>query len=431
MELIEQKLRDCLHDLLKGKYSPNNINISFDLLNYIKRHSKDIGEILTIEVELLKGFEEEASRFSKRMNQNWPRFEILKESYKIISEQVQNYTYEDFLKRKSEFITEFDRAKEEEEERFRSELMDLKRNSPLRFQEENEKHILYSLKDMKMDLSFGIRNDKDINEFAVCHSKDVIYDKTYKLELVLFTKNIASLPADELKLEFYKYYVPEEFEKLEYELEKYYGYEDQLNHLSIIDSYSDRFSEEITKQTDGSIKECFELFNSELQNLRDNVCSIYGHPNKKPTNPENLIWTGSFQEFIEFFEPIIERREILYKGENDKYIIYSFLLNNIFIKNEPDKTIDNLSEILKIEVIYPLTETEKCKLSWNGSTKEFANVFKTKINRSQFEKSKFLYHGVNSLRAISKKLHEMFKIESQKKPGNYISERTLYQAFKG
>ena len=92
MELVEQKLRDSLHDLLKGDHSPNNIKLSYDLGKYITIHPKKIGEILTIEVELLKGFEEEASRFSKRRNRNWPRFEILKESYKIVSEQVQNFS---------------------------------------------------------------------------------------------------------------------------------------------------------------------------------------------------------------------------------------------------------------------------------------------------------------------------------------------------
>jgi hypothetical protein len=431
MELVEQKLRDSLHDLLEGKYSPNNINLSFDLLNYIKSHSKDIGEILTIEVELLKGFEKEASRFSKRMNQNWPRFEILKESYKIVSEQVQNYSYEDSLKRKSTFITEYDRAKEEEEEGFRLKLMDLKRNSPLRFQEENEKHMLYSLKNMKRDLSFDIRNDKDINEFAVFHSKDVIYDKTYKLELVLFTKKITSLPADELKLEFYKYYVPEEFEKLKYELEKYYGYNDQCNYLSIIDYYSDRFSEEIIKQPDGSIKECFELLNRELLKLRNNVCSYYGHSNKTSVNPENLVWTSSFKEFIDFFEPLINKGNILYKRETDKYAIYTNLLSNIFIREQPDLTADYVMEFLKIANQSPVKEVEKCKLSWDGSRLDFAKEFKKAINRSQFEKSKFLYHGVNTLRSIAKKLHELFQIKDQNHPDKYISEKSLYQAFKG
>ena len=38
---------------------------------------------------------------------------------------------------------------------------------------------------------------------------------------------------------------------------------------------SDRFSEEITKQPEGSIKQCFVLFNSELENLRNNVCSFF------------------------------------------------------------------------------------------------------------------------------------------------------------
>jgi len=316
---------------------------------------------MTIEVELLDNLELEASHFSRRIPRSSLGFQDLAGSYKIISEHKQKYSEEDFHKKKSTFITANDFAKQEKEEDFRSKLLDIKRNSPLRLQEENEKHMLYSLKDMKRDLRLNILCDIDIDEYAVFSSLDVIYENIYKLVLVLFRKKITSFTFEEIRMKYYKYFIPEEFGKLEYELEKYYKYEDQRSHLSIIDSYSDRFS------------------------------------NKKTTNPENLIWTGSFQEFIEFFEPIIERREILYKGENDKYVIYSYLLNNIFIKNEPGKTIDDISEILKIEVMYPLTETEKCKLTWNGSTKEFANVFKTKINRAEYDKSTFLYHGVNTL----------------------------------
>ena len=49
-------------------------------------------------------------------------------------------------------------------------------------------------------------------------STDVIYGKTYKLALVLLSKKITSYTLDEIKLKYYKYYVPEEFEKLKYEL---------------------------------------------------------------------------------------------------------------------------------------------------------------------------------------------------------------------
>jgi len=42
MELIEKTLRDFLHDLLKGGNSPNEIQLSNDLLGYIKSRSTDI-----------------------------------------------------------------------------------------------------------------------------------------------------------------------------------------------------------------------------------------------------------------------------------------------------------------------------------------------------------------------------------------------------
>jgi len=160
------------------------------------------------------------------------------------------------------------------------------------------------------------------------------------------------------------------------------------------------------------------------------VCSHFGYSNKKATNPENLIWTGSFQEFIDFFEPLIDHREILYKGEKDKFTIYTKLLSNIFIRKEPDKTIENIVEALNIVATTSIKDNEKCKLTWNNTRSEFVKKFKLPTNMTVTNKSLFLYHEVNSLRAISKKFHEMFKIENEKHPGRYITEESLYQAFK-
>ena len=429
MELVEQKLRDFLHNLLIGENSPNNIKITSDILQYIKGHSTDIGEILTIEVELLSSFEVEASRFSRRLVRPLSGFINLKGSYEIRSVQVQKCSYKDFHKRKL-FITANDLASEIEEEDFRSKLMDIKRSLPLRIQESNENIMVYSLFDMKGDLQLNILRDKGIDKYDVFRSSDVIYNNTYKLELAIFNKKIWALPSEEVKLEYYKHYIQEEFEKLKYELEKYYEYQDQNKHLSIIDFYIDKFSEEIIKQPEESIKECFILFHHELQNLRNDVASYYGHSIKKTNDPEKLVWTGSFQEFINFFEPLINRRNIHFKGEKDKYAIYTNLLNNIFIKNQPDITIDSIMKVLNIKVPTPVKEVEKCKLTWKGSRGEFAKEFKITINPYLYEKSQFLYHGTGSLRAIATKLHELFQIENQKHPGSYISEGSLIQAFK-
>jgi hypothetical protein len=431
MELIEQKLRDLLHNLLMGENSPNNILITNDILKYIKDRSKDIAGILTIEVELLDSFEVEASRHSRRLNKPFSGFENLKGSYKIISEHTEKCLYEDFQKRKSTFIEAYDLSKEKEEEDFRSKLMEIKRNLPLRLQEDNEKHMVYSLFDMKKDLKLNILNDKDIDEYAVFRSFDVIYDKTYKLELVLFNKKITSFPFEEIKLQYYKYYVPEEFEKLKYELGKYYERQNQKKHLSIIDFYISKFSEEINKQKEGSIKECFALINSELNKLHRDVNSYYGHPYKAGITPEKLVWTGSSQEFTNFFELLIDVGNILYKGEKDKYAIYTVLLNNIFIKRQSDLTIDTIMEVLDISIPTPSKEVEKCKLTWVGSRGIFAKEFKKAINSAQSEKSLFLYHEKGSLRAIAKKLYEIFQIENENNPGSCISEESLIQAFKG
>ena len=144
------------------------------LLKYIKSHSKDITKILTVEVELLDSFEIAASRFSRKLPRPSSEIENLEGCYKILSIKEQKCSYEDFYKKKITLITADDFAKEKEEENFRSKLMDIKRYSPLRVQEGNEKHMLYSLMDMKRDLRVNILNDKDIDEYAVfqfhgCH----------------------------------------------------------------------------------------------------------------------------------------------------------------------------------------------------------------------------------------------------------------------
>lgn len=56
MELIEIELRNSLHNLLMGENSPNNITITCGVLQYIQEHSKDIREILTIELSSLCNF---------------------------------------------------------------------------------------------------------------------------------------------------------------------------------------------------------------------------------------------------------------------------------------------------------------------------------------------------------------------------------------
>jgi hypothetical protein len=431
MELIGQKLHDFLHDLLIGGNTPAYIMITSDILKYIKARSTNIGKILTVEVELLDSFEKEASRFSEKSVQPFSEFEDLKGSYKIISEHTQKCSYEDFQKRKSTFITASDYAMERKDNNYRLGFMDLKRNFQFILQPINEKYYPAPLLDMKRDLRLNIMYDKDIDEFAVFRSMDVIYDKTYKLELVLFDKKITSFTFEEIKIKYFKYYVPEEFEKFKKELEKYYEYQDKRKHLSIIDFYIDKFSEEVIKQSEASINECFVLFKSELQNLRHDVASFYGHSYKKAINPEKLVWRGSFTEFVEFFEPLINCGYILYKGEKDKFAIYTNLFNNIFIEIESDVMIATLLEKLKTTNQIPAKEVEKCKLTWSSTRSEFVKKFKKPTNMTITDKSLFVYRGVNSLKGIAINLHELFQIENKNRPGKYISKESLIQAFKG
>jgi hypothetical protein len=431
MELITHKLRDSLHSLLIGEYSPKNLILTYGISQYIKDNSKDIGEIITITVKLLDTFETEVASYGRRLILPVFRLYDLKGSYEIKSVQKQKCSYEDFQRRKSSFITSNDLAKEKEIDNgfsFRS-FIDIRGELQQDIKKDEETNFDTSFIDIKEDLKLNIQRDIEIGKYDVYCSSDVIYDKVYKLELVIFNKKLWTLSAEDHKLEYYRVYIPEEFKKLKYELEKYYEYNDQKKHLSVIDFYISKFSEEVDKQPEGYIKECFALFNRELQTLHHDVKSYYGYPHKADIDPGKLVWTVSFQEFLDFFESLIERGNILYKGEKDKYSIYTNLLNNIYIRNQPDISIDYLMNVLKINVPAPVKEVDKCKLTWKRSRIEFAEDFKSTINMDSYEKSQFLYQGKGSKRAVVKKFHEIFIIENNKHPGAYISEDSLIKAF--
>lgn len=428
MELLEQKLRDCLHNLLIGENSPNNFVSTYGVFQYIKDHSKDIGNIVNIEVELHDIFEDE-DFYHRRPFVPLFGFRNLEGSYEIKSVQTKKYSYEDFQKRNSTFITTNDLIKEKEIDN-RLSFIDIRGELHLNIQEDKGINFGSSLIEIKEDLKLNIQRDIEIGKYDVYYSSDVIYNKTYKLELVIFKKKIWALPLEDVKLEYYKHYVHEEFEKLQYELEKYYEYPDQKRHLSVIDFYISKFSEETDKQPDENIKACYALFKRELRKLRTDVVSYYGHPYKASFDPEKLVWTGSFHEFIDFFEPLIDMGLINFKGRKDKHSIYANLLNNIYITTQPDVTVNYIMMVLKINVSIPFKEIEQCKLIWTRGRDEFAIEFKDTIYPQMYEKSQFLYHGKGSLRAIVKKFHEIFQIENKRHPGAYITEGSLIQSFK-
>ena len=188
MELVEQKLRDCLHDLLMGENSPSKLIITYGVLQYIKDHSKDIGEILTIDVELQDTFEEKASR-CRSLFPPFFGFHNLEGSYEIKSVQAQKCSYEDFQKRKSTFITPSDLAKEKEID-YSLSLIDIRGDILSNIHKDKERNFSSSLIDIKGDLKLNIQRDIEIGKYDVYYSSDVIYDKTYKLELAIFNKKI-------------------------------------------------------------------------------------------------------------------------------------------------------------------------------------------------------------------------------------------------
>jgi hypothetical protein len=390
-----------------GENSPNNIIITYGVLQYIQAHSKDIGEILTIELRLEDSFAVEVSRRS-RLYRPISGFENLEGRYIIKTEQIKKCSYKEFLNRESNFVSTNDLAKEKE-----------------------EKYELFSnATDFKKDLKLNIMRDKKIYKYDIFYSSDVIYDKTYKLELIIFNKKILSLTNEEIKLEYYKWYLPIEFEKLKFELEKYFTKKHYQTHIEILRYYEKKFISRKNEQSDPNHKKCYELITIEIKNLVEHLKEYFGIIERKSQIPKKLQWNTSYKKFIDFFELLIDEEEIQYKGKKDKCAIYYNLLDKIEVKNNGMVSINSIMKDLGFVINKDLEKIEICKLDYTKSMTTFAWKFSKLIYISDPKESTLLLNGKSSRDPIVKKLFNLFSIRSEFIPYNEIDVNSLIVTFK-
>lgn len=279
-------------------------------------------------------------------------------------------------------------------------------------------------------LLFTILRYKKLSEFDVFDYSSSIYDRTYKLELVIFNKKISSLTDGEIKLEYYKYYVPEEFEKLKYELEKYFARKHYQKHIEILQYYEKKFISRKKEQSDPNDKKCYELIINRIRNLVENLKEYFGIIEKRSQIPSKLQWNAGYKNFIDFFEILINEEEIQYKGNKDKCAIYYNLLDKIEVKNNRVVSIDSISKDLGFAINKNLGEIELCKLDYKKSMTTFVKKFSPLIDISVPEKSGLLLNDKSSRDPIVKKLFNLFLIRSEFVPYKEIEERSLIVTFK-
>ncbi len=295
---IDQKLRDFLSGL-DGENSPITWQNKNDLINGIVNSKiKEIAHLHTIQLELMD----------------------IPLDYNIIVDEVYKYDFEDYRRRKIKFITEKDFELERNEEK----------NYELR--RATERNLLPSTKFFEKDNLFNsIRRKKYLENHAV-FCKHVLYESTYKIEL--FTSiDYSTLTLEELRLKYIGSYIREEIRKIRSKLKKYPESKLYNNHFKIIKFYRDQLIDKSKAQTDENLGRCYKLIVDDLGALTKHLKEYFGIVKTHQEYSDVLEWTLDSNHFKSFFDPLIDKGDIKYKGGSDKYSIFSVLLNNIQLKN--------------------------------------------------------------------------------------------------
>ncbi len=398
---MKKRLRDFLQNLLKGSSSPQKLKLTYAVLQYIKEHSSDLGIRYKIHLELDESiviYSDEVAMPKFRIN----GFDDYSGKYRIVDELIEECNKETYQKELYSFISK----------------------------EETDMFLLLKpriINDVRIDLFKNVLRDNNLTEYDVFNSREVIYDNNYKMDFLTFRKKISDLHHGEIKYQYYKYFLLNEFVALKYELEKYSDANEHKKHLEIMEFYNIQFIKLIDEYEDTYIRKCYSLISHELENTIQHVLN-YFEPSKDNYHGK-LVWNGNYIEFKKFFNPLIRKDGITYDGEINKYAIYEYLLDKIHIgKRETEINIKYIVTDLKIPRKIPKMKIDK--LFWAGTRDEFAAEFMHKINFLYPSKSKFVFNGRSSIKLIAKKLHELFDIEDQKNPEKKIDEGSLYTAFK-
>ena len=274
---MEEKLRDFLQDPLKGDKSPLKLIVNYEILKYIQEHSTDPGVRYYIELELDD---------SIILYPNYvvlPKFRIggyedYSGRYKTKLEQKQECGYKTYITDEFLFITNDD------------------------FEKSSSKT---PNKNIQLDLYYNVLKDHNLTEYDIRLRREAIYDQTYKLDLLTYRRSLSELSQEEIKHEYYRYYIPAEFEKLRYELEKYFENNLRSKYKEIIGFYIKNFTLLVNEQNDQYLKKCYGIIYFELVRLNEHLKHYFNIKLNHPGSFEKLEWTGIVEEFLDFFEPLI------------------------------------------------------------------------------------------------------------------------------
>jgi hypothetical protein len=399
------ELREFFQNLLKGPISPECLQIDKDILRYIKSNSKDIGYIYTIRLNLKMDVESISHRLFEPIN----HIDYTAE-YDYKEDEKYEYTYEDFLNRRIVFITEDDRKKYDNEV--------------------NESFSNYH--SLMNELLWNVLQQKCLTEFDIYSADAVLFNATYKLELITFKRTFFEKVYGEIKVEYYKYFLQNEIKNLKYNLEQYFEKKERVKHLSILEFFESKFSEAKQNTNNENLKECYQLIVDSVFELKSHLRGYFGSGELKSDPNDKLKWNAEIDDFVNFFDPLIRDGIILYKGEKNHEIIYKFLTKKIdFIKEigTPETILNLIIKKLNLDHSSLDQYHDPDRLEFTRSRDDFAKRFIELIGPSP-KKSKLLLNEYTDRDPIVRKLHQIFKIKGQRRPHGDIEENSLLTAFK-
>lgn len=393
----EMNFKEFLRELLDGELSPISYSMNkWYFINYIKENSSnEIGNILLIELKLK---EDLYHFFSMRYKLADPHIRDFSGEYEIIYERMTDAS-EANRKLIEGFI-----SKEEE---------DQCRNISVLFPDYE-------------DLVKNVLASKELSIFNLHHYDAAAYNSTFKARLYFVKEYLSNLTTGDSRYSYYKIFLEKKFSEYQKKIESECTNSEIKANEELISFYVKKFNSLSTKSSDKNISLCYGLIEEKLEEVNHHLNKYFTVGRNKKTYNKNLEWNGSIEKFTEFFDSLINSKNITYKESSDAFPIYKILLLH-FDFSQSERGV-NIGDIIRASYHVFGTKLDiepgiklRCKLS----RELFASTFSEILNTSLPDKSSILYEGECNIAAIAIRLHKIFEIISKKRPYTEITPGSL------
>jgi hypothetical protein len=346
---MEQELKAFLHALLKGNRSPIFLSDKKLVIYNIHEYYHDIGKVYAIEAVYKK-------------DETWSC---------TINEEIEFKDSRDFLLQRSQFI-----STKRETVNFNT-MLNLK-NQPTNIEKMLREKILSDKGLTPLDIHL----DSDNLDFT---------QTTFRFFFATFPEKLTDKSLGELRIIFYNHYLHKEINELRIELEKTIDADNYKWYVKTIDFYSNKFKILSENHSDPNIRACYKKIIKDVTDLKTNI-ELYVCDKPKIVMHNELIWQGSYKEFIDFFNSEIDATRITYNWESNKYA---------------KSNIDNV------------------KLEWSEYVDEFVDTFFPLTELDSKNNRQLMANPKDSRNKIFSLLYEIFWITNQKYPDQEILLSTL------